>query len=145
MPKTSLPSFFCQYSNNCYECCKQTEMTLTEEEVKAIEALGFKIEEFIVLEDFWLVLRNIDKHCFFLKDGKCSIYDVRPKGCRYYPLILDLEKDQIIIDNDCPHVKYVNKEVFHELSSEIRNHVIQLLLEQQKRRERKNKRKKRKI
>ncbi len=34
--------------------------------------------------------------------GICSVYEIRPLGCRTYPVILD-EKDLAILDDLCPH------------------------------------------
>jgi len=50
------------------------------------------------------------KACVFLATGSdlvtapgiCTVYDVRPLGCRTYPVILD-EKDLAILDDLCPH------------------------------------------
>jgi len=50
------------------------------------------------------------KACVFLATGSdlvtapgiCTVYDVRPLGCRTYPVILD-EKDLAFLDDLCPH------------------------------------------
>ncbi|MCK4896020.1 MAG: YkgJ family cysteine cluster protein, partial [Candidatus Heimdallarchaeota archaeon] len=88
--KKSLPEFYCPYSNECYQCCLDTEMTLSEEDITRIEKLGYKIEEFLEEKDGFMALRNIDNHCIFLKNKMCSIYEIRPQGCRFYPLIYDI-------------------------------------------------------
>lgn len=39
-------------------------------------------------DGFWQI-RNIKKYCYFFneKTKLCNIYEFRPEGCRYYPLI----------------------------------------------------------
>jgi len=50
------------------------------------------------------VLANIDGRCIFLEaDGKCRVYDIRPDGCRSYPLVMWLPDRQPVLDRDCPH------------------------------------------
>jgi Fe-S-cluster containining protein len=47
-------------------------------------------------------LLNVHGHCVFLRDGRCAVYEHRPEGCRLYPLILDLETDEVVRDDFCP-------------------------------------------
>ncbi|GAH38464.1 unnamed protein product, partial [marine sediment metagenome] len=49
-------------------------------------------------------LKNIDGHCVFLNYSakKCNIYEFRPQGCRFYPLIYDINKKKCLLDDDCP-------------------------------------------
>jgi Fe-S-cluster containining protein len=51
-----------------------------------------------------LQLRNIDDHCIFFDPTckSCKIYDFRPKGCRFYPLVYDLNAKKCFLDDDCP-------------------------------------------
>lgn len=95
---------------DCHQCCLETEMILTDAEVEKIEKnTGKPREEFLLKPedaDGFLQLRNVEsdlgKKCFFLTDkGKCSIYKFAPQGCRMYPLILNLETDETMIDIDC--------------------------------------------
>ena len=60
-------------------------------------------------------LMNRDGHCIFLlpKTNTCKIYSFRPMGCQFYPMVYDLEKDQCILDKDCPH-----KHIFYSDTSE---------------------------
>ena len=34
--------------------------------------------------------------------GLCSIYEIRPKGCRMYPVVLN-DDDRAVVDAECPH------------------------------------------
>jgi Fe-S-cluster containining protein len=47
-------------------------------------------------------LRNVDAKCFFLSEKGCSIYNDRPQGCKFYPLVVDF-KGNISIDKNCKH------------------------------------------
>lgn len=50
------------------------------------------------------VLKNLDGHCVFLdKNGKCDIYEIRPKGCRLYPLVMSMPSRRWLLDPHCPH------------------------------------------
>jgi len=79
-------------------------MTLTEADVSRLEAAGFQ-DFFIVNDDHDLQFVNVDGHCIFLVDERCSVHDDRPEGCRLYPLILDLSVDRVVLDAFCPWAK----------------------------------------
>ena len=50
--------------------------------------------------------------CFFLdQQGECSIYEIRPKGCQYYPIIWDMNIQEAITDDYCPHHKKFDNEI----------------------------------
>mgnify|MGYP000132521352 CR=1 FL=1 len=98
---------------NCFKCCLDTEMILSESDIKRIESLGYKREYFTEFRDGFYRLRNIDGHCIFLniETGKCKIYSYRPIGCRVYPVIYDLNKG-FILDTDCPAINTVTGREF---------------------------------
>jgi len=96
-------------------------MVLSLEDIKRISKfVKIKPEQFSMkTEDGLKVLRNKERKngdlvCFFLTDeGLCSIYDFRPKGCTFYPLIWDMKKHKVISDDYCPYYKkfksFINK------------------------------------
>ena len=49
--------------------------------------------------------KNKNEDCIFFEDGKCGIYDVRPKVCRMYPFwgIRLLNKKVKIVSHDIEH------------------------------------------
>jgi hypothetical protein len=47
-------------------------------------------------------LVNHAGHCVFLVDGRCAVYEIRPEGCRLYPLILNLGTNRVERDDFCP-------------------------------------------
>lgn len=89
--------------HNCVACCIETEMPLTDEDLKRLEKLGFKRADFTIEVDGETRLKNMAKQCFFLKDGRCSIYEARPEGCRIYPLVYDIDTHKFVFDYVCPY------------------------------------------
>ena len=95
----------------CGRCCLDTEMPLTEEDVKRIECLGYSREEFSVIVDGIRRLRNVNGRCYFLDESNgCKIYEHRPIGCRIYPVVLDPDSGKAIVDRLCPKWKEVRIE-----------------------------------
>jgi len=88
---------------NCIECCIETEMLLSNDDVERIRKLGFDSKFFVAEKNGWLYLKNHDGRCVFHDGVKCLIYDNRPEGCRLYPVIFDMDKKCAVLDNDCPH------------------------------------------
>lgn len=87
----------------CFRCCLDTEMTLSEEDIQRIDALGFK--GYYQEVDGYIQLNNIDGHCFFLRDGRCLINRDKPLGCKLYPLVLDVRCDEVFVHSYCEHAK----------------------------------------
>jgi Fe-S-cluster containining protein len=88
-------------AHGCSACCHETEMPLTEEDARRLEALGHARAAFSRTLDGALTLANVSGACYFLKDGRCSVYDERPAGCRLYPFVLTPE-GRMVRDEDCP-------------------------------------------
>ncbi|MBN1540023.1 MAG: YkgJ family cysteine cluster protein [Candidatus Thermoplasmatota archaeon] len=75
-------------------------MPLTDEDIRRISSAG--------KEDFYhedtKQLKNIEGRCVFLSEkGDCTIYSIRPQGCRLYPLIMALPERMPVLDEQCPH------------------------------------------
>ena len=128
---SSLPEFYCPYTDDCFECCLETEMALSEKDITRIEDLGYKISDFLEEKDGFMILKNIEGRCFFLKGKLCSIYDYRPHGCRFYPLIYDLEIDDFVVDNLCTHHEDFDPEIYRPLFDPIRTFVYTLVGERE--------------
>jgi len=89
-------------SHGCSRCCRGTEMDLTKDDIARIEAAGHL--SFYRDDGSGPQLRNVDGRCFFLDGGgRCTIYAIRPWGCRLYPLVLDMEEGLPTFDDLCPH------------------------------------------
>ncbi|MDG6219046.1 MAG: YkgJ family cysteine cluster protein [Candidatus Thermoplasmatota archaeon] len=91
---------------NCVQCCKETEMFLSNEDINRIEKYGFSRDLFVDDVDGWLRLKNKNGYCVFHDGKNCLIYPKRPEGCKLYPVIYDADNDCAIIDTDCPHCTY---------------------------------------
>ena len=98
----------------CHLCCLETEMILTESDVRRLESLGYRREDFSEFRDGFVRLKNIDGRCYFLRDGKCEVYEHRPMGCRAYPVVFDLKRGECVIDDYCPAGWTVSDEEFDE-------------------------------
>lgn len=91
----------------CAACCYETEMLLSEGDIRRLEAAGKRREDFVELDDQGHAgLRNVEeagkRHCAFLVADRCSVYDDRPQGCRIYPLTLSANAERVVRDVDCP-------------------------------------------
>ena len=93
---------FC-LKNKCAQCCIDTMMILSNDDIKKIKNLGFKKEYFVLKKEGWLMLKNINGRCVFHDGSKCTIYKNRPIGCKLYPVIFDKDNKCAVLDNDCSY------------------------------------------
>jgi Fe-S-cluster containining protein len=97
--------------SDCGVCCHETEMLLTNEDTKRLEKTGHDPHEFLwVNRQGYARLRNRKGYCYFYDTEKrrCKAYELRPQGCRLYPVICTME-DTIILDELCPKRNTVTK------------------------------------
>jgi uncharacterized protein len=90
--------------SHCGICCTETEMLLSNEDIKRLEKKGFHKKYFVKIgKDGYAQLKNRNGYCVFydLEKRQCSVYADKPSGCGVYPVILD-EGVGIIIDDICP-------------------------------------------
>ncbi|MGQ4875220.1 MAG: YkgJ family cysteine cluster protein [Promethearchaeia archaeon] len=114
---------------DCGICCKNTEMLISLEDIDSIIENSQRIikkEDFVLVNDDGLYqLKNKDGYCvFFNKSTKsCNIYDYRPEGCRFYPLIYDFNRNNCILDKDCPRADlfYDNKKDLKKDCKKLKN------------------------
>lgn len=77
-------------------------MTLTEADVSLLESAGHS--DFVRLNSRGdLELKSRSGRCVFLTEEGCGVYELRPEGCRLFPLILDIQSNRVIRDECCPH------------------------------------------
>ena len=106
----------------CIQCCKDTNMLLSNTDIKQIKSLGFSNNFFVDTFDGWLQLKNRDGRCIFHNGIKCLIYEDRPEGCRLYPIIFDNDNNCAILDEECPYrtkfliTQSLRKKLFHLVS-----------------------------
>ena len=89
-------------SHNCFKCCLNTQMLLTNSDIKKISELGFK-NFFRVNKVGMSLLRNYNGKCTFHNGKICKIYNSRPIGCRLYPAVFDEIENKVVLDDHCPY------------------------------------------
>lgn len=115
----------------CGKCCMETEMILSEEDINLIlknSINSLEKEEFVFLNvGGYYQLKNVDNHCIFLDPvlKLCKIYKHRPQGCRFYPMIYDVEKKRCIIDKECPrpNLFYQDQKEFEKICKHLKRFV----------------------
>ena len=93
----------CCIDYKCIQCCLDTNMLLSHQDIERIKRLGFDTNFFVTGRDGWLQLKNQDGRCVFHSSIMCTIYENRPDGCKLYPIIYDKDKNCAVFDEDCPH------------------------------------------
>lgn len=115
MPRINIPTpvkFQCQ--NGCSNCCKSGGVVaVSEEEARHVaQYLKLSIAEFLKKftrsegKKIYLIEQEIPD-CIFLKNEKCTIYEVRPLQCRTFPFWtqnVKSEKRWNIIMEECPGI-----------------------------------------
>jgi Fe-S-cluster containining protein len=78
-------------------------MELSRDDIKRLEEAGYRLEEFAVIDNSVIRLRNVGGFCYFysLAEKKCRIYGKRPLGCYLYPVVY-LMNEGAIVDELCP-------------------------------------------
>ena len=96
--------------NRCSLCCWETEMLLSASDIQRInQKTSFSVNEYSFVDNFGhRTLKNKEINdrlqCFFLDEhGECTIYEIKPKGCQYYPIIWDMNIQEATTDDYCPH------------------------------------------
>jgi Fe-S-cluster containining protein len=97
--------------SNCGKCCEKTEMELSSTDIKRLEGAGYRREEFAVMDDCVIRLRNVDGWCYFysLAEKKCRVYEKRPLGCYLYPVVY-LVNEGAIVDELCPRGQTISEQ-----------------------------------
>jgi Fe-S-cluster containining protein len=107
-------------------------MTLTREDVARLEGAGHKREDFLIrTEDGFCELRNVEGFCYFydVETKECSVYENRPEGCRYYPVVYDVRKRKCVTDRDCPSRETMSREEIRKVCHRVRK-LVQTLQEE---------------
>lgn len=94
----------CCMDFKCIQCCLETSMPLSSQDIAKIKNLGFKTNSFVIERCGWLQLKNYKGKCVFHNGTMCSIYENRPEGCKLYPIIYDKDKKCAIFDKDCLYI-----------------------------------------
>ena len=86
-------------------------MELSSEDIERLETIGFRLEDFAVIDGDGARLRNVDGYCYFYScsEKKCQIYEKRPQGCCLYPVVYVVNKGATF-DRLCPMRHTVTKQ-----------------------------------
>lgn len=93
---------------NCGKCCLETEMILSEQDIKLIKDYhprNIREHDFVFKnENEQFQIKNFEGHCVFFDyySKTCNIYKYRPQGCKFYPLTYDTNEKKCRLDGDCP-------------------------------------------
>jgi Fe-S-cluster containining protein len=100
------------HCSHCGICCTETEMLLSNQDIKRLEKKGFHKKFFVKTDKTgYAQLKNLNGYCVFydVKSQRCKVYADRPSGCQVYPVILD-EAIGIIVDDICPEKDSISNE-----------------------------------
>lgn len=92
------------YCSRCGLCCEETEMLLSNADIRRLERMGHKRQKFVLYDSHGFArLRNRHGFCVFysISEHRCKIYENRPEGCRIYPIAYS-EQEGIVVDHLCP-------------------------------------------
>jgi Fe-S-cluster containining protein len=87
----------------CGDCCRETEMLLSLEDITRLEEEGYSRDFFVLFDkEGYAKLRNLQRHCVFfdVENQRCKVYKFRPMGCRLYPIIYHEDKG-LVVDEFC--------------------------------------------
>jgi len=129
----------------CAKCCEKTEMLLSNADIERIEQGTKQIRrQFAYLRAGYFYLKNRGRYCIFLNQIKrCSIYEIRPEGCQFYPIIFDPYLNQCVVDKDCTNKNNISIDQVIGKCQNLRAFIL-LLENERKARLNRNKTKKRK-
>ena len=116
---------------DCGICCLNTEMILFDSDIELIinNILNKdkKVDLFIKNSDGLFQLNNIDGHCVFFDPllKTCQIYEIRPKGCRFYPLIYNILEEKCVLDEECPrpNLFYQGRNVMTQACNDLKDYL----------------------
>lgn len=86
-------------ADKCAKCCKTIGSPVTTPQ--EAEKIGL---DSIVKNHNGMFIKSNKSVCSLLKENLCSIYDVRPKGCREYPWYNI--NGELYYDSGCPGIKH---------------------------------------
>jgi len=113
----------------CAKCCEQTEMPLANDDVKnIITQTKLPKQQFAFIQDGYLHLKNKGKFCVFLNSTtrRCSIYENRPIGCRFYPIIYDPYLKKCVVDKDCSNKHNIPSDLIKKKCPELEKFIKKL-------------------
>ena len=110
-------------------CCQETEMTITRKDAERINALGNSTTDYShKVKGGFCELKNVDGHCYFYDPSSkdCRIYEARPEGCRWFPVVYHYAKRKCVGDNDCPASATLTRTAIRKVCHKVRRLVEEL-------------------
>lgn len=102
---------------------------MTRKDAQRIDALGYSRDEYLVrAKDGFCELKNVNGFCYFYdpETKHCRIYEHRPDGCRYYPIVYHAKKSKCITDMDCPSRETVSREEIRKVCHRVKKLIATL-------------------
>jgi Fe-S-cluster containining protein len=90
-------------------CCRLGGVVATKNEVDAIIQRGYPNHFIQLSSDVYGTEWGDDGTCVYLENGRCTIYAVRPLGCRMFPVVQTRSGDVILIE--CPLAAQLSEEL----------------------------------
>jgi Fe-S-cluster containining protein len=78
-------------------------MPLSNADISRIRGLGFSEDSFVAKKNGERRLRNSKGRCVFHNGHLCTIYGDRPEGCRIYPVVFDVDAQEVVLDRNCSY------------------------------------------
>jgi hypothetical protein len=77
-------------------------MQLSAQDVSRLKKLGYDPAAFMRRREGFRTLRNVKGVCYFFDKNTChcKVYENRPDGCRYYPIVYCVDEDRLMIDEE---------------------------------------------
>ena len=122
---------------DCGKCCLFSQMILSEKEYKKIMKKNKDLRQlnaFSLGDDGFLRMRTINGECVFFDKitKRCSIYRIRPMGCRIYPIHFNFEEQICKFGKLCPKPKefYPDEKSFKKACRKLKKYLKnQILIE----------------
>ncbi len=86
-------------------------MELSNKDIEKLERMGYRREEFTVMNNGVTQLRNVGGWCYFYSpvEKRCRVYGERPLGCRLYPVVY-VVNEGMMVDELCPMEQMISKQ-----------------------------------
>ena len=93
---------FCK-ENNCSYCCIEADVPLLQEDIDRLTAMGYYDVYFCEDYNGAKFIRKLDGKCIFFQNGKCEVYEKRPKRCRHPQITYDEKTKSVLILESCKY------------------------------------------
>ena len=89
-------------------CCKLGGVVATRNEIDAIIERGYPSHFIEIADGVYGTEWGDDGVCPYFIDNECSIHEVRPLGCRLFPVVQTTSRDILLIE--CPLAPHLSRE-----------------------------------